>query len=290
MPKEDNKEVAQPTTLDDVLADETAKIEEEDNGDTAAEDTTETSDTSEPDAATDDGADDEATDTQVDEEPYIEETPPVLQDLPSDVATYVNEKLPDVEVWGRDGEGGKVEKFTVKSAFDLPDNFIPRSYKDQQIQGQQFAKQDRLTANLETEYADTQENNRKAEEQAQLEASWAVELKGAQASGRIPKVVKEVPGDAGFDKAAEVIEYMKTANEQLAKINAPYRVQSFTQALDLYEADALKTSKVEETNAEDALKSKKGSMIGSGRGTKDQYSKLPTAGTKLEDVLAEFAT
>ncbi len=285
--------------LDDVIAEETAKIEgevddnklDEPTGVEAkteeldnAGDETDAKDTK--DAGTDDTVQNDTTEEL--EEPFVEETPPVVQDLPADVAEYVNEKLQDVEVWGREGEDGKIQKFSVKSAYDLPEDFIPRSYKDQQIQAQQFAKQDRLISKFEDEYAGVQADNVRAEQQAQLEASWSVELKSAQAEGRIPAVKVEKPGDPGFDKAAEVIEYMRLENEKLAKINAPYRVQSFTQALNLYEANGLKAAQAETQTKEDALQSKKGSMVGSGRATKDQFANLPKSGTKLDDLLAEL--
>lgn len=284
MPKED-EEIKTPATLDEVIADETSKIEDED----AKEETNEGSSSDTEGVSTEVDTEDDVDAGTGEEEVFVEETPAVVQDLPEDVKEFVDEKLSDIEVWGRDGEGGKIQKFTVKTAFDLPDDFIPRSYKDQQIQGQQFAKQDRLIAKLEDDYSQIQEDNLKAENQRQLEASWSVELQGAQASGRIPKVEKEAPGDAGFDKAAEVIEFMKVENEKLSSINAPYRIQSFTQALDLYEANSLKTSNEEKVTKEDALKSKRGSVVGGGRTTKDTFSEVPKAGTKLDDILAEYA-
>lgn len=282
---------AKTPTLDDVIAEETLKLEAEDAEPKEDVQTEDTGGEGDPDTAGDSGQADAEDDepARIDPEPYVEETPPVTQDLPADVKTFVDEKLPDVEVWGRDGEGNKVQKFIVKSAFDLPDDFIPRSYKDQQIQGQQFAKQDRLQAKLEDDFIQIQADNQRAESQRQLEASWSIELKGAQASGRIPEVKKEAPGDPGFDKASEVIEFMKVENDKLSSINAPYRIQSFTQALDLYEANSLKTNNEEKVSAEDAKKSKQGSMIGGGRSTKDNFSQVPKAGTKLEDILAEFA-
>lgn len=279
--------------LDEVLAEETARIDNEvieDDKTTEAGQTDGTVDDAGDASNIGENDDASAEDTNGSaEDVVVEETPPVVQDLPEDVVEYVNTKLGDVEVWGREGEEGKIQKFTVKSAYDLPEDFIPRSYKDQQIQSQQFAKQDRLISKYEDEYTTTQANNLRAEQQAQLEASWSVELKAAQSTGRIPKVEKESPGDPGFDKAAEVIEYMRQENQKLSKFNAPYRIQSFTQALDLYEANGLKNAKVEEQTKEDELKSKKGSMVGGGRPAKDQFSQLPKAGTKLDDILAEYA-
>lgn len=285
--------------LDDVLAEAEAELQPIEEGtkdaDTTAQsdgisaDAEEKTDETNAETTPDTGTDDAATaGTETPEDQFVEETLPLTQDLPADVKTFVDEKLQDIEVWGREGVEGKLQKFTVKSAYDLPDDFVPRSYKDQQVQAQQFAKQDRMISKYEDEFVEVQASNARAETKRQLEASWSVELQAAQAEGRIPKVTKEKPGDPGFDKAAEVIEYMKVQNDNLAKVNAPYRIQSFTQALDLYEANQLKTETTTKQSSEEALQSKKGSMVGGGRSTKDDFSQVPKAGTKLDDLLASY--
>jgi len=292
---EDNKETAEEQSAPEQTK-SMDQIEEELIDEESAE---------EPEAADEESADDgagedaEETEEEEAEEEVKQEEPPAkdpevdksLLDY-KDQAEYVYDKLPTIKVMGQESDGSELKEFEIKSGAELPDGFVPRSYKDAQILSEQLADQRMAAQKLAGEYDNGVIDVRNTEYKEQIEAAWNTEIEAATKEGELPAIKakegdKDYWEDEGVKAVANVIEFMANENERLAKINAPYRVQSFTQAKQLYDISEAKQKEVADNKQDAQVRKQRGSMVSSSSSNsapKQQTSQYYTRGDDLEDV------
>lgn len=286
----ENEEIA---SLDDI--EETILEEEQSaNTDNDAEET-------ESDETDEEAEDNEDAEDDTDEQEELPE-PEKNKDVDKSFLDYENEdayimdKLPTIKVYGQDGEDGDVKEFEIKTATELPDDFIPRSYKDAQVLSEQLADQRKQAEKLLEEYRYGSLEARNDEFRAELEASWEVEIDELTKAGELPtiKVKQDDPNyfeDPGVKAVADVIEFMGQMNDELNKKNAPYRVQSFAQAKTLLDAQKLKEGDKAEIKQEAELRKVKGGMVSSSSSNsaprQSNASPYYTRGDDLEDVASK---
>lgn len=210
----------------------------------------------------------------------------------ADASEYVKDKLPEIEVKGRIGDDGELTTFKVKTAADLPDDFVPESYKSQTLLNEALTKNANAAEGLIREYADSKANADTEKFKQDFENSIIKEIDAAMTDGRIPEIkakenTKEYSEDPGVKRTAQVIEHMQKENVRLAKAGSPYRVQSFTQALDLLEAQELKQQQKQQKAKEDDIIKKRGDMVGGGKGeaASDSTPRI-RPGESIDDIVS----
>lgn len=158
---------------------------------------------------------------------------------------YAYENLDSIKVQGKEGRSGEVKTFEVKTADDLPDNFIFASAKEQ-AQFNQSLQQNMSAAqgliNEANQYNDTRRTNLEKQE---LAVAQKGEIDKLQADGRLPKFGLK-PTDANFmedpgaKRAQEVLNHMKEINGEYEKAGSSQRITSVALALDLLEAKEIR--------------------------------------------------
>ena len=210
----------------------------------------------------------------------------------TDATEYVKDKLPEIEVKGRIGDDGELTTFKIKTAADLPDDFVPESYKSQTLLNEALTKNATAAEGLIREYADAKANADTEKFKQNFENSIVKEIDTLMSEGRIPEIKAKENTDAyaddpGVKRTAQVIEHMQKENLRLAKAGSPYRVQSFTQALDLLEAKELKDQQQQAKKKEDAEIKKRGDMVGSGKGeAASNQTPRVRPGESIDDIVS----
>lgn len=223
--------------------------------------------------------DEETTEEEPEEEVAEENVDKTILDYAS-VDEYVLDKLPTIKVYGQEGEDEETKEFEIKTAEDLPDDFVPRSYKDQSILNKQLAKQEILAEKLSNEYETNISEAKNVSFREELENAWEREIAEAVDAGELPAIKakegsKDYWEDEGVKAVADVIQFMGKENERLAKLNAPYRIQSFMHAKQLMDATNLQTETKQEEKRQSDIRKVKGGMVASS--SSNSAPKQPTA-------------
>lgn len=191
-----------------------------------------------------------------------------------------------------DGEVTEKE-FKISSIDELPDSFEPKSYKDLLNISNAFTKFE-----LEKESNSRQAESEKVEAEAEKakkeyndylnsEIDYAIKQK------RLPEVKakegdKDFLEDEGVKAQKEVWDFILAENDRLAAANSPYRITSFLQGLDQYEAKQIIEKQKEADKKEGEIRKARGSMVGSGVATSPD-SKVYKSGEHgtLQDIVWE---
>lgn len=240
-------------------------------------------------------AEEEETDEEDEEDEEEEklEVPPVDKKIleSGSEESYIYDNLEEITVKGQDEDGNVIEH-TIKIASDLPDNFQPNTYKDQQLLNEKLATQRLLADKLSKEYQTNQQNADIEAEREIVQASWENELSEMHKSGELPEIKvkegdKDYWEDEGVKAVAEIVDYMTKENDRLAKAESPYRLQSLQQAKRLFDVEKSKEEDKAQDSREAQIRKQKGSMVsssGSNSGQRNSPNPYYAAGDDLETV------
>lgn len=152
----------------------------------------------------------------------------------------------------------------------------------------------RITAKTEEEQARIKAEQ-EAEEKAKLEygQQQISEMEQAAKDKRIPEIKTKAPvgskewlADEGVKTRQEILNFKEEFNQKLEQRGAKWRVDSFDQALELWEKDKLTNQQQEEENQANDAQRRAGAKVlapsgtGQGGGTQSFY----TPGASLEEV------
>lgn len=173
-------------------------------------------------------------DNDVDEEPEAPE--------PSNLSPqqqYIYENLPTIQVKGQVGEKGQTRTFNVKTAQELPDNFLFATDRDRAIFTQDLADQSARATALLNQYTNDQQKAQYEQFEAKENADIQSDMADLQREGLLPRF-KLQPNDPKFDsdpavvEAQKVLDFMNKKNADYAAANKLFRL-SYRDAYDIYQ-------------------------------------------------------
>lgn len=158
-----------------------------------------------------------------------------------DPLVFAYENIPMITVRGKEGSKGEIKEYQVKTAEELPDNFVYANGKEQAL----FNQAATANVNSARQYiSDAQNYN--AERSIKLQTQQHAvaqknEIEALQKDGKLPAFTKK-PTDKDFmsDPAAirtqEVLDFIKETNQGYKDANVNQEITSITVGLQLLEA------------------------------------------------------
>jgi len=159
-----------------------------------------------------------------------------------DPLVYAYENAPAITVVGKEGRSGEWKEYVVKSAEELPDNFVHKSAKTQAQFSTELNNTISQAQRLYQEAMDHNTNRTQYLERGQQAVARKTEIEALQTAGKLPAFTVK-PGEAGFkdspaaQRAQQVLDFMNTKNAEFKEQGINQEITSIGVALMLLEAD-----------------------------------------------------
>ena len=158
-----------------------------------------------------------------------------------DPLVYAYEQMPTITVQGKDGKGGEVKTFTVKTADDLPDDFRFANAKEQAKFNGALAQNMQLAQSSIAEAEQHNEGRMQQVARREQLVSQKNEVDSLITAGKLPEM-KLKPTDANFMqdpgaiRAQQVLDHMKEVNAANKAAGINQEITSVALGLQLLEA------------------------------------------------------